>query len=817
MNPSFTASGLTASKAYELLHEHGPNKLPEKPKPSSAELLLAQLKSPLVYVLLLASIVTFFLREFSDAAIILMVVSINTVLGFVQEKRAGDSLDALKKLLHPEAVVIRDNQRVKIPTEEIVPGDVVVLNAGDKVPADGRILSANRFFADEAVLTGESVPVEKNNDSKVFMGTVVASGQGLMKVTHTGAATEMGRIAHDVQTLGDESPLAKQLKVFSKQLTVLVVGVTLFVMVIGVYAGMDLVEIFVTSVALAVSAIPEGLLVALTVVLAIGMQRILKRKGLVRNLVSAETLGGVTVICTDKTGTLTQGKMQVVEVYGDEEGLRLQSVVANDMDDPMVIAAGAWGGQKYAETEGILKQYQRFDSLPFTSEERVFVSLNKLDDEHNIVFVNGAPELLLAHSINVSSDEKEVIKKRIQDLSSKGFRLIGYAQRKFKNDKITVNIEDSKAELHWVGLLAFSDPVRTDVKDALEKTQLAGIKLLVITGDYATTAVSVMQQLGLNVKQENILLGDNIEKMSHEEICAFLKNTNDPRLFARTKPHHKSRIVNALKENGEVVAMMGDGVNDAPALKRSDIGIVVGEASDVAKETADLVLLDSSFSTIVAAIEEGRGIFDNIRKVILYLMCDAFGEIFAIILALIFRVPLPITASQILWVNVVSDGFPSIALTIDPKSKNIMKLPPRSPKVPLVANWMKVLMLTVSLIAGVSTFLLYMYIFTTTGDIVYARSVAFAAFGVNSLVYVFSIRILREPFWNEKLFANKPLILAVFGGAFLQVVPYIFEPTRRFFNIVPIGNMWFAVVGIALLMFITVEIFKYFFKKFQSA
>lgn len=812
-NYDITHKGLTQEEVSLLLQQHGQNKLPEKAPPSNVQLLLEQLKSPLVYILLVAAIVTLFLHEYSDAIIIFASVTINTILGFVQEKRAGESLEALKKLLHPMAHVIRNGERQEVPIEELVPGDLVVLNAGDKIPGDGEVIEANRLFIDEAILTGESVPVEKHQNEKISMGTVVAAGQGLMQVKQTGADTEIGKIALDVQNDDEVSPLTKQLVAFSKQLTILVSIITVFVFVVGVIFGKDLIEIFTTSVALAVSSIPEGLLVALTVVLALGMQRILKRKGLVRNLVSAETLGGVTVICTDKTGTLTEGKMQVVDVIGDEDTLRLQTVLANDMDDPMVIASGAWGSEKFPDTNAILNKHGRIDSIPFSSEERFFASLNKFDEESHLLFVNGAPEFLLDWAINISEDEKNQLKGKIYDLSAKGYRIIGYAQKRYSKSKTSLELSDPKSDLHWVGLLAFSDPIRSDVKVALEQTQSAGIKMVVITGDYAQTAVSVMHQLGLEVRKESVILGDQIESMSDAELANWLKENDTTKLFARTKPHHKSKIVNALKANGEVVAMMGDGVNDAPALKKSDIGIVVGEATDVAKETADLVLLDSSFATIVAAIEEGRGIFDNIRKIILYLMCDAFGEILVIVLGLLFQVPLPVTASQILWINIVSDGFPSLALTIDPKSKQIMKRPPRSPKTPIVTGWMKLLMGTVSAIAGLMAFGLFYYMLRTTGDTVLAQSVAFAALGVNSLVYVFSIRTLREPFWEENPFSNRLLVVAVIAGFALQYLPYAFEITRRFFEIKPIGNMWWYVLGVSILMFVTVEIFKHFFKK----
>lgn len=804
--------GLTSKRAKELLGKHGPNKLPEKPPPSDISIFLSQIKSPLVYILLFAGLVTFFLGHLSDTVIILLAVLINTVLGFFQERKAGRALYELKKLIHPQAFVIRDGKRKEIDAEKIVPGDVCILASGDKIPADGKLIAANRLFVEEAILTGESLPVEKEKDDEAFMGTIVSSGQGKLLVKVTGKHTKMGEIAIGIQSVEEDTPLRRQLSKFSKQLSYLVIFLTLFVFVVGALTGKNLDEIFTTSVALAVSSIPEGLLVGLTVVLAIGMQRILSRKGLVRNLVSAETLGGVTTICVDKTGTLTKGQMQVTKIKGNERHLAKQALIANDRDDPVVVALWEWANKKLKSKDlkslsinDYLKKHTRYDSIPFNSKTRYFVSLNKLDNENNIIYVNGAPEYLLKWS-KLSKKRQKEISDQIDSMTSQGMRLVGMARKKISSRKKKVSEKDIKS-LEWVGIVGFADPVREGVKEAFAKTKKAGIKLLVITGDYAQTAMSVLNQL--SIQTETVIMGSELEKMKKTELTNKLANAKNTILFARTTPDQKLKIVTALKKKGEVVAMMGDGVNDAPAIKKADIGIVVDSASDVSKETADMVLLDSSFETIVAAIEEGRGIFDNIRKIILYLMSDAFEEIVAVVATIIFGLPLAVTAVQILWINLVSDGFPHLALTVDPKREGIMESLPRSPQETLVTGWMKTLITIVSLTGGGIAFFLFYYFLNTTGDIQLARSIAFATLGINSLVYVFSVRTLKDPFWRENPFDNKWLNLAIFAGLFFQVVPFVTSFGRELLDVSYLHlNHWTVIFFASLVMFIIIEVLK---------
>ena len=796
-------SGLSSEEVKNRQQQYGRNVLPEKPPPSQFSLLVQQLKSPLVYVLLFATVITFIMGHFSDALIIFLAVFINTILGFIQESRASNALYALKHYVTSKTIVIRDGKRVSLDTVEIVPGDMVVLDQGTKIPADGKLTFANRFYVDEAVLTGESIPVNKNKDDKIFMGTVVSSGQAMFLVEMIGATTKMGGIALQIQEKEEDTPLQRQLKTFSKQL-VLVIGIlTTMVFIFGILYKFSLIEMLTTSVALAVSSIPEGLLVSLTVVLAIGMQKIIKHRGLVRKLSAAETLGGVTVICADKTGTLTQGKMKVVDYIGDKEKLAEQVLLANDLDDPIVISAFEWGRTIISD---FVSKHPRLDSIPFSSKERFFVSLHKWIDNNNILFVNGAPELLLEWTTLSEIEKKEII-KNIDDLTKQGKRLIGFARKEVSLDKKSLETTDAKGDLNWIEILAFSDPVRSGVKEAFEQTLSAGIKTIVITGDYPKTSEFVLRELGIPVnKNDEIILGVELDKLNVEQLAQKVKSV---KLFARTTPDQKLIIVEALKKNGEVVAMMGDGVNDAPALHKADIGIVVENATDVAKESADLVLLNSNFSTIVGAIEEGRAMFENIRKIILYLMSDAFAEIVVVIGSISIGLPLPITAVQILWINLISDGFPDLALTVDPKRADIMKEKPRPPRERLINKWMVYLIGLVSLMAGLIALSSFIFVYRVTNDLIMARSLAFLVLGLNSLTYVFSVRTLMTPFWKNHLFENKWLVAAVLAGFGLQVLPFTTPSLRQFFGLTDLDlGYWIMAIGLSIVMFFVIEIFK---------
>lgn len=796
-----SVTGLTSAQAKALLQTYGPNVLPDKPPPSELSLFVSQLKSPLVYVLLGAGLITLFLNHIPDSMIIFLAVFINTILGYVQERRASQALIALKKMVTPEADVLRDGKRFKIAVAELVPGDVVILNPGAKVPADGELFTVNRLFMDEAMLTGESVPVGKKEKDPVAMGTTVLSGLGKMMVTFTGAETKMGKIALEIQEQREDTPLTKQLAAFSQRMLVLVVFLSIVTFVIGLMHGQEIITMFTTVVALMVSAIPEGLLVSLTVVLAIGMQRILKRKGLVRKLASAETLGGVTTICVDKTGTLTKGHMQVAEVIGNTKAIALQAMLTGEQDDPMIASITAWAKEHNTAT---VSTYPVLDSIPFSAKEKLYVSLHEWKDETRLL-VNGAPDVLLEYS-KLSKSEKTEIQRAIDRYTENGLRVIGFARKDLGARKRTVAHDDAKHGLEWVGMLALNDPIRPTVKEALERARRAGITVVVITGDYAKTAQYVLHKLDMSVTDAETMTGEQLANLDDNALATRVKSI---KLFARTSPDQKLRIVGALKKHGEVVAMMGDGVNDAPALHKSDIGVVVNEASDVSREQADLVLLDSNFETVVRAVEEGRGIFDNIRKVILYLMSDAYAEIGLVIFSLLLNLPLPLTAVMIVWINLVSDGLPNLALIFDPKRPGIMREPPRTPREDIVNQWMAAMIGIVSMSAAGIAMAVYVLTYYQTGNLELARSMTFATLGLNTLAYVFGVRLLLTPFWHASPFSNRWLVLAVLGGSLLQVLPFATAGLRDFFGVVPLSlNQWLIAVVCSIVLFFQVELCK---------
>lgn len=792
--------GLTDSEIVGLREKYGENKLPERGMPSDLRIFVSQLSNPLVLVLIVAAGMVVWVGKSSDLIIILLSIIINTVLGFVQERKAGKALYALKKMLAREVEVMRGGVRKVVSVEELVPGDIVFLFQGGRVPADGELVYDNRLMVDEAMLTGESVPVIKKTGDEVSMGTIVTGGQGAFLVKSIGKQTKMGAIAVEVQELKEDTPLRRQLDKLSRQILIIVVGLALVVLLLGVIRGNSLVEMMTTSVALAVSAVPEGLLVSMTVVLAIGMQRIAAKKGLVRKLASAETLGGVSVICVDKTGTITEGKMQVTDCVGDKRAVAMQMMVANDLDDPMLVAGYEWA-------KGInksVKGYKRFDNIPFSPVHRYTVSLNEGVDGSDLIFVQGAPEIVLERSVMSGADKEQVL-AQIEKMAEEGKRMMGFAQKTVERNSKKINESDAR-DLEWVGVLAFEDPVRRGVKESFKQTKDAGIRTIVITGDYPKTAVAVMRQIGVAVKKDELIVGSELATMSDSELG---KRLGSVKLFARTSPEQKMRIVELLKEKGEVVAMMGDGVNDAPAITKADIGMVVAEASDVAKESADLVLLNSNYSTIAEAVREGRSMFSNMRKIILYLLSGAFSEIFVVVSGLLAGLPLPITTVQILWINLVSDGFPSLALTLDRPEPNIMKEKPRGLSEPLINSWMLRLIVLVSGVSGISATISFGAVYLLTNDLVTAQSFTFLVLGINSLLYVFSIRSLRSKLNLSQLWANKWLVAAVGAGFMLQALPFLTDKGREAFGVADLSwPYWMAAIGLAVLMVGVVELYK---------
>lgn len=769
-------AGLTQTEAEERLKIDGLNEIKRKKRVGDWQLMLAQLKSPLIYVLLGAMAITGgLLKDKEDTIMIGIAVVFNTILGFFQERKANRALEALALVLTPKAKVKRDGQWREIEADQIVVGDWVRLEMGSKVPADGRVVKADALSCNEAVLTGESGAVEKSINkvrNLVYMGTVVVSGIGEMIVEQVGSQTEFGKIAESLQeTKEPKTPLQRQLNQLAKVLTWIVVIVSLGVAGAGLSTGMSLTEIFPVAVALAVAAIPEGLAVALTVILAIGMQRILKQKALVRKLMAAETLGGVSVICCDKTGTLTEGKMRVVKALTENESLlRKAAAWCNDMRDPLEVAMNDWSGYR--------EPANRLDSIPFDHKYNYIATLHS-----SLLLVSGAPEEILARC---KFTGKASWQEKFEKEARKGQRLVGFAYQEVSSNKKKISREEIK-DLQWLGVLVYEDPIREGVKEALQQARKAGIKIKLITGDYQFTAEAVAFKLGIDKED----------------------------VYSRIKPEEKLKIVERLQAEGEVVAMTGDGVNDAPALQRADIGIVVNEATDVAKETADMVLLDNNFGTILKAVAEGRLIRDNLRKVMLYLLADSFAEVAIVVLSLVFRVPLAVTAGMILWINLISDGFPSLALTVEPAESDLLKRRPDRRKNWLIDGRVSLLIGLISASSAITAFAAFLYYWYQPGyGLEHARSVAFSLLGLNSLVYVWSARSLHLPVWQVKWGRNKWLIAAVIGGLGLQLAGLYSDFGQKLLGTVGIDwAEWLVIGGGSLLMLVIVEAVKWTYNK----
>jgi len=827
----FLKTGLSSQEARSRLLKFGPNQLEERKEVSSLKIFLSQFKSPLVYILVLAGLVTLFLREFTDSIVIFAAVFLNTVLGFYQEQKAQKALVALRSLLSPKAKVVRGGKLKQIKAKEIVPGDLVVLTIGVRVPADGVLLEATDFSVNEAILTGESMPVKKSplsnrqvelakkdfssvkefkKENKAFMGTVVLTGIAKMLVTETGSKTQMGEIGKSLVEIKEEkTPLQEQLASLAKILAIIFSIITFFIFTLGSLLGYRLLEMFTTSVAVAVAAIPEGLVVTLTVILTLGMQRILARKALVRKLIAAETLGSVSVIAVDKTGTLTEGELKVVkDDFTNSKMGQMAAILCNDMRDPLEVAMMVWAQEKsqekgFKDKKSILEKYPRFDEIPFSPDYKYIATLHP-----GLLLISGAPEVMLSVS-NLSRKEKNSWQKKFDETGKKGYRLVGFAYKKVGSSKKKITKKDI-GNFTFLGILIYEDPVRKGVKEALSKAQKAGIKIKVITGDYASTALAVLSQLGFEIDPKSqMMLGEELENLSP---ALLGQKVSDVVLFARTTPSQKVKIVKALKEKGEVVAMTGDGVNDAPALKMADIGIVVGEASDVAKETADMVLLDSRFSTIIHAVEEGRAIFDNIKKVSLYLLSDSFTEVILIGGSVLLGLPLPVTAAQILWVNLVEDSLPGIALAFEKEERGVMLEPPRRRDASILDWELKILIFIIGIFADLVLFVIFFFLLKGFLHLHFLQTVMFVALGINSLFYVFACRSLRRSIWQMSFFENKFLIFSVIIGFFLLAGAVYIPGFQMFLKTHPLGvKEWLFLFGIGFFNLIAIEATKWVF------
>lgn len=863
-------SGLSIEAVNERLAEHGWNELAETKKLSPLTLFLNQFKDFMVLVLMGATLISGLLGEYLDAITILAILVINAVLGFIQEFRAERSLVALKELSAPTAKVIREGKQFTVATKELVIGDIVLLESGDRVPADIRFLEANNCYVEESALTGESIPVSKHESTLReaelplgdqrnigFMGTLVTRGTARGIVIRTGMATEMGNIANLIQATEEmQTPLQHRLEQLGKLLIGIAIALTIMVIVAGIMHGQPVYGMFLAGVSLAVAAIPEGLPAIVTVALALGVQRMIKRKAIVRKLPSVETLGCASVICSDKTGTLTQNKMTVTRMWLSDRTLKVTGdgyepvgkVLENEQEldvrhdnsvkrllqisalcnnariekqetvqrkgkamveqeewvmngDPTegaltVLAAKLGSPVKLLET-----QYRRIQEFPFDSERK----LMSVVSEHQggrILHVKGAPDVLLDQCTHILWQGKVIsmtpaLKAKCQAANEKmaqsALRVLAFAYRDLTSSNRLADAADAERNLIFVGLTGMIDPPRAEVKDAIATCRAAGIKTVMITGDHQLTAEAIAGSLGIIPRGGETLSGKQLEQLSDEELDQRVENIY---VYARVSPEHKLRIVRSLQRKGHVVAMTGDGVNDAPAIKAADIGIAMGiNGTDVSKEASSLILSDDNFSTIVAAIEEGRGIYENIRKFIRYLLASNVGEILVMFFAMMAGLPLPLVPIQILWVNLVTDGLPAMALGVDQSENDLMQHKPRKAKENIFARRLGWKIISRGVLIGLCTLGAF-WVTLLEGDLVRAQTVAFATLVMAQLIHVFDCRSSRSIF-HRNILENKYLVLAVVSSLVLMLGVMYIEALQPIFNTVSIGLREWCLVIVA--------------------
>jgi magnesium-transporting ATPase (P-type) len=796
-------TGLSGHEAQRRILEVGPNRLPQAKKRSSILRFLSQFHNVLIYVLLASAAITATLGHWVDTSVILAVVVVNAMIGFLQEGKAEKAMDAIRHMLAPSANVLRDGQRIHIDGETLVPGDIVLLEAGDKIPADLRLLETRSMHVQEAILTGESVPVEKQTQSlakeltlgdrtcMAFSGTLVTSGQAKGVVVGTGQKTEIGRISgllSEVETLS--TPLVDQMGTFAKWLTVFIFVIAAALLAFGHFVtGYHFTDMFIAVVSLSVAAIPEGLPAVLTITLAIGVQAMARRNAIVRRLPAIETLGSVSVICTDKTGTLTRNEMVVTSLLSSQhvftvegdgytpkgsikyqgkriddspilEELARAAVLCNDAalqqrhgiwtveGDPMEGALLAYAGKTNIDSKKEQSVWVRTDVIPFDSQYCFMATLNHSQDHHALIFVKGAPEKIMAMSCYQRIDHcaEESINKdywyqQAEAIAAKGQRVLAFAVKKVPVDQKTLQHSDVDGTLTLIGMVGMIDPPRSEAIDAVKECHGAGIRVKMITGDHAKTAAAIGKQIGLQ-NATKVLTGTDLDAMEDVALNQAVLHCD---IFARTSPEHKLRLVMALQSHGMTVAMTGDGVNDAPALKRADAGIAMGKkGSDAAREAAELVLADDNFASIVTAVREGRTVYDNIKKVISWTLPTNAGEAMTIILALLLGMALPITPIQILWVNLITAVTLGIALAFEPTEFGTMRRAPRPRHQPLLTNELVWQILFVSWLFLAGVFGIYYYVISQGHSIELARTMALNTLVMMEISYLFFIRNIHS-------------------------------------------------------------------------
>jgi len=806
--------GLNDEEVLELRQKFGENILEFKEAATWLSILLSQLKSPFIYILIAVGLISLYLREYFDTVLIVSVMILNISMGFFQEYKAKKILDSLRKILNPKTIVIRNGQRKEIEIKNLVPGDIVVIGAGDRIPADGKFFGANSLLVSEAILTGEEESVEKTEiegSNLLFMGTTVMFGKGLMEVVKIGAETEMGKIGKSLTEIEEEkTPLNIKLEKFAVNLVYVILAICLFIFIFGLINHHGFFEMFKMAIILSVAAIPEGLPIFITIILALGMKRVLKRKGLIKKLISIETLGSTSVICTDKTGTLTEGIMRVEKAdFVDRSKALMALVLTNEQRTSLEKAIWDYLIQdKEVDYQHIFESIKRNYEEPFDSEKKYAFSISEIDGQ-NTAFVVGAAEIILSFC-EMRKEEKEIVLKKVEEWADLGLKVLGMAFKKEGDLK-------EKNEFSWLGLIGVADPIRKEAKEAIALAQKAGIKVKIVTGDYRKTAERVAINLGFKIQPNNVMEGWELESITEDELK---KRIDDIILFSRVTPTQKQKIVKILQEKGEVVAMTGDGVNDAPALKKADIGIVVNNASDVAKEASDLILLDSNFQTIIAACEEGRLVFANIKKAVAYALSNSFVEIAFIFGGVLLGFPKPLTIAQILWMHLICDGPPDLMLAFEPKESSLMEISPKKLiKEKIFGGHVKFLVFAISLLVGSLSLFLFQYFWKGQEEYLsLARTVAFATIAAVDLFYIFSYKDLYKPVIKMKnFFQNKYLFWGVGYGLILLVLAIYVPFLNRILGTVPLSLFhWIPIVFVALFTTVMIEVVKIFYNYLQN-
>ncbi|HHX73576.1 MAG TPA: calcium-translocating P-type ATPase, PMCA-type [Firmicutes bacterium] len=860
--------GLTDEEAHKRLEQYGANKLKGKPKKSLVALFFAQLQDMLIYVLLGATVITIVIQEYIDALIILLVVILNAVIGVVQEHKAEKAIEALQKMTTPRALVRRNGEVKEISSEEVVPGDIVILDAGRFVPADLRLIESVNLQVEESALTGESVPADKNaaeilrdpntpmgdRVNMAFMSTLTTYGRGEGVAVATGMNTEVGKIAQILDDDHEEmTPLQKRLEELGKVLGFIAIGICAAIFVIALLQKRDLFDMFLTAISLAVAAIPEGLAAIVAIVLALGVTKMSKINAIVKKLPAVETLGSVNIICSDKTGTLTQNKMTVVKSYtyrqpaevpqagtgfqatGDLEDLIKTLVLCSDATyengaatgDPTEIALVVLGERYHLSKAQLTRKYKRVGEKPFDSGRKLMSTLTEWEGGYR-VHTKGALDNIIRLSRSVLVNGKVVpltdeLKSHYlqiaEEMSSEALRVLGAA---YKDTATVIDPAEMEQDLTLIGLVGMIDPPRPEVKDSIGKAKLAGITPVMITGDHRNTAVAIARELGIAVSREQSMTGAEIDELSDEE---FSQRIKDYRVFARVSPEHKVKIVRAYKAHGNIVSMTGDGVNDAPSLKYADIGVAMGiSGTDVAKGASDMILTDDNFTTIVRAIEEGRNIYNNIKKAVIFLLSCNLGEVFTILFSILFFWPVPLLPTQILWINLITDSLPAIALGVDTGDKDVMSKKPRDPQESFFAQGAGLRAVIGGTLIGILTLLAFCFGIAEHGysigaaDIpahvlTYARTMAFVVLAASQLFYSLTVRNSSKSIVSIGIFSNRYLIGAIVVGFLLQFgvisVPFL----AAAFNVVNLSlRDWALVIVFSMLPLLVNEIIKVFMR-----